>query len=252
MNAHRRVVIAKREQEMQQNPIRQRIAEIIATQSLVTLTCSGPRVRAADQASRVVARPFLLKGAPAYQFEYHTAGKVTHRNLLPEEALREIDRLLQEQFHQARIVTRESEIEVRINKRGEAILRNKPTATRAIALQHNRTKQYILAEGAPCDFLIRLGVMTETGKVIAARYDKYRQINRFLEMVADVVPHLEASRPLRIVDFGCGKSYLTFALYHYFRVVKGFEVDIVGLDLKPEVIAQCQAIAQDLGYAHLN
>ncbi len=96
-------------------------------------------------------------------------------------------------------------------------------------------------------FLVELGVMTPEGKVRKSRYDKFRQVNRFLELVDDVVPSLPADGTLRIVDFGCGKSYLTFALHHLLTVLRGREVELVGLDLKEDVIATCSALADRLG-----
>jgi SAM-dependent methyltransferase len=98
---------------------------------------------------------------------------------------------------------------------------------------------------------VRLGLMSEAGTVIAARYDKFRQINRFLEMVADVVEVFEAGQPLRVVDFGCGKAYLTFALYHYLREIRGFDAAITGVDLKQEVVANVNKIARELNYTGL-
>jgi len=112
----------------------------------------------------------------------------------------------------------------------------------------DRTKKYILQEGIPVPFLVKLGVMTDEGKVIAAKYDKFRQINRFLEFIRDVIPEVtklvelesgSTPRPLRIVDFGCGKSYLTFAVYYYLTELEKIPVEIIGLDLKDDVIAEC-------------
>jgi SAM-dependent methyltransferase len=117
---------------------------------------------------------------------------------------------------------------------------------------HNRQKNYILKEGTHIPFLIALGVMTQDGKVIAKKYDKFRQVNRFLEMIQDVVEYLPKNRPIEIVDFGCGKAYLTFALYHYLRNLSSLPVHITGLDLKQEVIASCQKLAVELGYEDLH
>ncbi len=140
------------------------------------------------------------------------------------------------------------------------------TTTTTTALSHNRTKSYILQEGSPIDFLVELGVMNEQGKVLARKYDKFRQINKFLELVQDVIPGAgirtkqgddssqtqQEREPLRIIDFGCGKSYLTFALYHYLTTVLNVSsVQIVGLDLKEQVIQDCNALAKKLNYENL-
>ncbi len=88
------------------------------------------------------------------------------------------------------------------------------------------------------DFLVDLGVQTKEGKIVKSRYDKFRQINRFLEFIEDILPQLPQDRELTILDFGCGKSYLTFAMYHYLKELKGYQVHIIGLDLKADVIEQ--------------
>ena len=117
---------------------------------------------------------------------------------------------------------------------------------------HNRIKNYCLPEGEPVPFLVELGVMTAAGKVVAAKYDKFRQINRYLEFVADIVPQLPTDREISIIDFGCGKSYLTFALYYYLHEKLGFPVRITGLDLKEDVIAHCNELAEKFGYEGLS
>jgi SAM-dependent methyltransferase len=133
---------------------------------------------------------------------------------------------------------------------GEKVLRkppSRPSASRA----HDRRKRYLLEEGTPVPFLVELGVMTPDGQVRKSRYDKFRQVNRFLELVDDVVPALPTGRTLRVVDFGCGKSYLTFALHHLLTELRGREVEIVGLDLKEDVIEACAALATRTGAAGL-
>ena len=109
----------------------------------------------------------------------------------------------------------------------------------------------MLEEGVPVSFLVELGIMNEEGRVLARKYDKFRQINRFLEMVQDVITHLPEGRPLTIVDFGCGKSYLTFALYHYLSVQQRRSLNIIGLDLKADVIEHCNDLARRLHYGDL-
>ena len=113
-------------------------------------------------------------------------------------------------------------------------------------------KQYILKEGVPVPFLIDLGVMSAQGKIVHARYDKFRQINRFLEFIEDVLPRLSREREVTILDFGCGKSYLTFAMYYYLRELKGYDVNIIGLDLKMDVIEKCNSLALRYGYEKLH
>ena len=119
-------------------------------------------------------------------------------------------------------------------------------------LQHNRQKNYLLKEGIPVPFLVDLGVMTPEGKIVRSRYDKFRQINRFLEFIEDILPKLHRERENRIIDFGCGKSYLTFAMYHYLKIIKGYSIHVVGLDLKKDVIGRCNMLAEKYGYDRLS
>ncbi len=118
-------------------------------------------------------------------------------------------------------------------------------------LTHNRRKRYILEEGRPVPFLKDLGVMTADGKIVNSRYDKFRQINRFLEFIEDILPQLPKDREVRIIDFGCGKSYLTFAMYYYLHELQGLDVRITGLDLKEDVIEHCGRLARQYGYEKL-
>lgn len=131
-----------------------------------------------------------------------------------------------------------------------------PPAT--AAQPHNRQKKYILPEGQPIPFLVHLGVMTADGRIIRAKYDKYRQINRFLEYIEDILPDVWPENPaerraeeLVVVDFGCGKSYLTFAVQYYLAELKKIPVRIYGLDLKEDVITACSALARDFGCENL-
>jgi len=132
------------------------------------------------------------------------------------------------------------------------VLSKPPTGgERPASLQHNRQKQRVLQEGIAAPFLVELGIMTPEGLVHAKKQDKYRQINRFLEMVTDVLTYLPSDREITIVDFGCGKSYLTFALYHLLAVEQQRKINIIGLDLKADVIAFCSQLAEKLGYDQL-
>ncbi|MGP1587354.1 MAG: class I SAM-dependent methyltransferase [Treponemataceae bacterium] len=118
----------------------------------------------------------------------------------------------------------------------------------------NRQKQYIIREGIPVPFLIKLGVMNQEGKVINKKYDKFKQINRFLEYIKDILPEIQntQNKPIYIVDFGCGKSYLTFAVYHYLNKILNLPVEIVGLDLKEDVILMCSRLAKEFEYDNLH
>lgn len=127
----------------------------------------------------------------------------------------------------------------------------KITAPSKRLLEHNRSKRYILEEGRPIPFLQDLGVMTAEGKIVRSRYDKFRQINRFLEFIEDILPKLPKGREISIIDFGCGKSYLTFAVYYYLKELKGYDIRVIGLDLKQDVIDHCNQFAKKYGFDKL-
>ena len=115
-------------------------------------------------------------------------------------------------------------------------------------MEHNRTKNYILPESEPVDFLIELGVQQKNGNINKSRYDKFKQINRYLEFVEDILPVFGELESIRIIDFGCGKSYLTFALYYYLCKKKQYKIEIIGLDLKKDVIDTCNRLKDKLQY----
>jgi Methyltransferase domain len=213
----------------------------VLDEGLARAVLSKPR--RASPYSRVTVRPVLVADELRYQFEYRHGDKATHANLLPLEAETELGSLIHRDFRQALLQTAEHDYQV---LDGKKMLRRPPTR-KPSDLTHNRRKLRLLPEDEPVPFLVELGVMTPDGKVRARRYDKFRQINRFLELVDDVIPN----RPLRIVDFGSGKSYLTFALYHLLAIVRGLDVDVVGLDLKEDVIERCRSLAATLGYERL-
>ena len=200
---------------------------------------------------KVNMKPVLIKNEIKYQFTYEYPTKVLHKNLGPLESIDEVEKLLSETFKQGMVFTKEADYQILVSKKGRvSILKKKPTRE-SIDLSHNRKKVYILEEGKPIDFFVRLGIMNDKGKVFAKKYDKFKQINRFLEMVADVIPYLNKSRTLNIIDFGCGKSYLTFALYYYLVNILDLDVNIIGLDLKEDVVNFCNEVAEDLNYEKL-
>ena len=224
--------------------------------ALVSAMLTDTRQKEADGLKRVTVRPILLRGKAVFQFEYQYSQKVQHKNLEAIEAEALTRTLLTETFRQGRFRTAGGEFSVSVNGAGALTVKTdkaaKMAVPAAVPLAHNRSKNYLLPEDVPVDFLVRLGVMTAAGSVVAAKRDKFKQINRFLEMVDDVAGSLPKSGPLRVVDFGCGKAYLTFALYYYLAVVQGRDVSMVGLDLKDDVVAFCAQTAAELGYAGLS
>ena len=201
---------------------------------------------------KVKIRPLELKGQLVFQFESFTAKQAFHKNLDRDAAVQELSGCAGE-FRQMQIETADAEYTVLISKKGKATIKRKQRREKAQAadLSHNRQKRYILEEGKFVPFLRDLGVMTEDGKIVRSRTDKFRQINRFLEFIEDILPRLDRDRELTILDFGCGKSYLTFAMYYYLHELKGYDIRIVGLDLKEDVIRHCSRLAGQYGYDKL-
>lgn len=205
--------------------------------------------------SKAKVHPVVIGGKQQYQIEEYRGTQVFHTNAAEEELAERLSAWLTNgDFKQAELLSVFHQRTVLIGKRGTATVKCKKrqdAGTVVTSREHNRKKRYLLEEGIPVPFLIDLGVMTKDGVVVKAKYDKFRQINRFLEFVEDILPALPKHRELTILDFGCGKSYLTFALYHYLYTIKGYEVRIVGLDLKKDVIAHCNRLAKDYGYDRL-
>lgn len=218
-------------------------------------------VWAAHPARLVFSAPRLPKGprratltrlGEGWQLECLRGAQAFHENLEDAAALQRACSLLQQDFSQALAFAPTGDFGLRVTKKGK-ILTNRaaPTLPREAATQtHNRQKQYLLPEGQVIAPLVDMGVFTPSGQIVKAKYDKYRQINRFVELVDDA---LQAAPPthLRVVDFGCGKSYLTFILYHFLREVRGIEVEMTGLDLKADVVEKCNTAAQKYGYTGL-
>lgn len=203
-------------------------------------------------AQKIEIRPLLLKGERRYQAERFENNKVFHQNFTDEALLAWSEQNVEGRFRQALFVT-EAESRQYILKRDGSYKKTGGAASvpRPAGIQsHNREKDYILREGENIPALVDLGVFTQDFKIVRAKYDKFRQINRFVELVAQGVKEEKAER-IRILDFGCGKSYLTFILYYYFVVRRGMETEIIGYDLKADVVERCNEIAARYGYTGL-
>ena len=233
------------------------LSDAIREETLIQAVFSGLRKKSTPY-RKVTVKPVILRDSYLYQAEYHFEKKVTHENLDKEECLSLCTELMERTFKQANLFTGAADYQVLANQPDKARILKRPPSKTMGPLSHNREKQYLIPEGQPCDFLIRLGVMTADGQVHTRHYGKFRQINRFLEIVDDVMEYLPSAlgsessgQPLKIIDFGCGKAYLTFALYYYLKKQKNMNVDIVGLDLKEDVIDFCNTVARDLDYRGL-
>ena len=184
-----------------------------------------------------------------YQVAKYTEKQVFHENLNTDEAINFCLTALEADYKQLNSWTNTHEHMLMISKKGKPSYKKKQlsSACTHISTQHNRQKNYIIQEGSDVPPLIDMGVFTKEGKVVHSMYDKFKQINRFIEIIDDAVKDLN-KETINIIDFGCGKSYLTFVVYHYFTVLKNKKVNIVGLDLKEDVIQKCNASAEKYGY----
>ena len=227
----------------------------------ISATFSKPAKTAADTLGRDYIRVRLFFNAEknAYDAEFFTEKQVFQRVFSPTEAADFIKKNAGTTFKNVVERTDTHIITTLANKKGRITVLRKELGTEQPLLKAqgnknlNRQKNYIIKEGEAVPFLVELGVMTAEGKVIAAKYDKFKQINRFLEFIADVLPELASSdKTIKIADFGSGKSYLTFAVYHFLHNIRGLSVEITGLDLKADVIAHCDALARKLAFDGLH
>lgn len=235
--------------------------EFFANEQLQQMIFSNPARK--DGILKVRIRPVSLRGKLLFQAEELVGTQAFHKNLLPEEVCGYVTGLLSGGLRNGEVISGLGSAVVLVSKKGAVTVKIKRAAcpkqeenredgpAADVVLAHNRKKRYVLEEGKPVEFLVDLGVMTREGKIVRTRYDKFRQINRFLEFIEDILPNLDPGRETTIIDFGCGKSYLTFAMYHYLHCLKGYPVRIIGLDLKKDVITRCNLLAEQYGYEKL-
>ena len=221
---------------------------------LIQLILSNPRVK--DQVSKIKIRPIKNKDELFFQESSFVGTKVIHKNYQKDEMIEKIISDLESEFKQLELESFTKQATVLVSKKGTLTVKQKDKQVELSEndsrdLSHNRNKRYLLEEGVVVPFLVDLGVQTKDGKIVQSKYDKFRQINRFLELIRDIVPKLPQDRKVSIIDFGCGKSYLTFALYYYLTVLQNLDIDVVGLDLKEDVIKKCNELKDSYGYKNL-
>ena len=190
-----------------------------------------------------------------WQLTRYTQKQAFHENIPSEDLLQALETTIQDHYLQVNAFSSEREHCILLSKKGTCTYRETvmPAESRAAAVreEHNRKKQYILEEGKPIAPLVDMGVFTREGKVVRSMYDKFRQINRFLEILEDELANWKGDS-IHVIDFGCGKSYLTFIVYYYLTEIRGIRAEIIGLDLKADVIEKCSRAAQNYGYDGLH
>lgn len=211
-----------------------------------------------EEISQSRIRPVIIKEKLLYQITESVGNKETntcrevHENLSEKELKEYLLKVVPQKFLQGLFETEEEGFTVMANRKGTVtVCKNKSVSVPKAPLEHNRKKQYLISEGEKVPFMVDLGVMTPEGAVVKSKYDKFRQINRYLEFVEDVADKLPSDREITIIDFGCGKSYLTFALYYYLNIRRKFNARIIGLDLKTDVINECSKLARKYHYDKL-
>ena len=222
--------------------------DIKIPENIIKGTISGKKDKN-QKNEKVKIDTILIRDEAILQFATYTDKQVFHKNLKDSEVNDEIIRLLEEEFNNLELVTKDYIYNYRITSKGK-VLSNKRKAQEVslVPLSHNKKKNYLIEDGTKVPALVDLGIQMPDGKVTKAGYDKFKQINRFLEIIDDSI---KDEKKLNIIDFGCGKSYLTFILYYYFVEIKKMDVNITGLDLKEDVIDHCNEIAKKYGYEKL-
>lgn len=228
--------------------LRQELESILP--ELVKAVFSQPTDKTAD--SKITVRPVSLKGRTVYQAERIHDNKAYHENLDEQGLMKLLERELDGSYRQVLFATQTENIQYILKNNGSYRRSGKAAVQRPGGAQsHDRAGTYILREGENIPALVDLGVFTQELRVARSRYDKYKQINRFVELIDDEFRRMD-SNEITILDFGCGKSYLTFILYYYFAVKRGVKATIIGYDLKADVVERCNAIAEKYGYERLH
>lgn len=225
--------------------------ENIEIKSIIKGTISNPRNN--SKYIKGYIRPVEIKENSMMQIELFTKTQSFAHNYNYDEFSEIINTIMLDSFFQLNIITNEYNYSFKYTKKNHLLsnkIKNKEIKT-LLKVSHNKQKKYILNDGNIIPPLVDLGVMTQDGKIVPSYYDKYRQINRFLEIIDDTIKDFK-EQELNIIDFGCGKSYLTFIVYYYLVNIKKIKTNIIGLDLKADVIKKCNEIAKNYGYNSLN
>lgn len=212
----------------------------------IKITVSSP-VKADEEFVKQIIKPIEIKGEKFYQAERFKNNKAYHANITANDFSVYIKDLFS-RYTQINAFLAGRTLTYYVNPKGNiAVKESKNNLTAATSKTNDRQKEYILKEGENIPALVDLGVFTKEYKVVKSMYDKYKQINRFVELIDDELSN-EKNEEITVLDFGCGKSYLTFIVYYYLVKIKGKKAKIIGYDLKEDVVESCNAIAKKYGY----
>lgn len=228
------------------------LSQVIANKTLTKLSLSKSHDK---DIVRTTGRLTQIKGQLFVTLErFYTDGKARHENIPADRAPEVLAALIPDSYKEMNIITTGGDCRVLVSKKGKVTVLNriKTDAAAEVTLEHNRQKQYIIPVDKPVDFLVELGVQDKNGRIYDKKQSKFRQINRFLEIVSDVEGSIVSGDELYVLDLCCGKSYLSFALYYYFTTIRGYRVTMDCVDLKQDVIAYCDSVARKLNYTGLH
>ena len=203
---------------------------------------------------KVIGKLVNIKNCINLQLEYRYKRIIKHMNLVTTDS-QSIEKVIIELFELAKdinVVTVNENINIKVSKKFKISVNRKKTTAKVVSFDHNKKKEYFLDEKQKYDFLIELGIQNKDGKVVKSKYNKFKQINKYLEFIKQATTQLDSNKQITILDFGSGKSYLTFSTYYYLTEVLKMNVKIIGIDLKKEVIEHCNNIAKELNFSNLS
>lgn len=223
--------------------------EIVSAHNLTKIVCSNPFVKSAVY-SKISLRPLLVDGSKLFQAEKLTKTQAFHENIRCADLYQWLSANVEGQYKQICLLFENKTVTYLFSKSNFKRMENK-TENKKLSQDFNRAKNYVLKEGENIPAFVDLGIFTSENKIVPSKQDKFKQINRFVELLDDVFKSYDKPQ-ITILDFGCGKSYLTFFVYYYFVKIKGVNAKIIGYDLKADVVVHCNEIAQKYGYEDLH
>ncbi len=229
-------------------------ASVLESATFLRLTMSGKRKGSDLQWQKAVVRPVLVQGQPRMQFSWFDGRRDITENWAGPHLEQKLDEALALPFRQFHLQATSGDLYVRVTRKSKALIdRTPPSLSERPPIAHDRVKGHVLPRGTPDILLQALGIMDASGRVRPPAQGKFRQVNEFLRIVSQVVDEADRSeRPLEIVDFGCGRAYLTFAAYHYLHHIQGRPVRVIGIDRDPELVTKCDGLRDELGWADLS
>ena len=225
----------------------------IANNNINKITFSNIRNKELEL-DKVIGKLVSIKESINLQLEYRYKRIIKHTNIVTTDSSN-IENTIKELFELAKdinVVTIDENVNIKISKKFKISVNRKKTAAKTISFEHNKKKDYFLDEKQKYPFLIELGIQNKDGKIVKSKYNKFKQINKYLEFIKQATTQLDSNKQITILDFGSGKSYLTFSTYYYLTEVLNMDVKIIGIDLKKEVIEHCNNIAEKLNFSNLS